>query len=268
LEPARFWRNKAGFRSVLALFSNQFGYRLNRKNTTENLLNNINPFNTNLNSPDLITISTSIRNYLSFNKTNPKFGIDYIFQKNVSRFLLANGFDTKSLVSNGLRIRLSAGYDLILINQSDAGYKSYKSEFFTLKNFDISFTKSDFSIQYQPGIFFRIITNYIFSDERNGPDGEHASKHDISVEIRYNILKKGNLTGKFNYINITYNQDPHTAVAYEMLQSLQPGHNGIWSLSFQRTLSGGVELNLEYSGRVIGNQKVVHLGSMQVRWNF
>jgi hypothetical protein len=267
-EPARFWRDKTGFRSLLALFSDQFGYRLDRKNTTQNLLSNINPLDMNLSSPGLITISTSIRNYLSFNKTNRKFGIDYIFQKNVSRFLLANGFDTRSLVSNGLRIRLSAGDDFILINQSDAGHKSFKSEFFTLKNFDISFSKSDFSIQYQPGIYFRIITNYIFSDERNGPDGEHATKHDMGIEIRYNILQKGNLTGKFNYINVTYNQDPYTPVAYEMLQGLQPGHNGIWSLLFQRTLSGGVELNIEYSGRVIENQKVVHLGSMQVRWNF
>jgi len=90
----------------------------------------------------------------------------------------------------------------------------------------------------------------------------------MGIEIRYNILKKGNLTGKLNYINVNYNQEPYTPVAYEMLQGLQPGHNGIWSILFQRTLSGGVELNLEYSGRLVENQDIVHLGTMQVRWNF
>jgi len=267
-EPVRLWRDKTGFKSMVTLFSNLFAYRIDRKNTTKNLLSNMNPFYINLNSPDLITISTSVRNNLSFNKNSPKFGIDYIFQKNVSRILLANGFDTRSLLSNGLRVRLSVGENLILINQSDGGYKSYESEFFTLKNFIISFKKSDFSLQYQPGICFRIITNYIFSDEKNGSDGEHASKHDMGIEIRYNILKKGNLTGKLNYINVNYNQEPYTPVAYEMLQGLQPGHNGIWSILFQRTLSGGVELNLEYSGRLVESQDIVHLGSMQVRWNF
>lgn len=268
LEPAGLWRDKTGIRMMIAMFSDQFAFRIDRKNTTKNLLRNINPFDINLSNPDLITISTSVRNNLSFNKNSRIFGVDYMFQKNVSRILLANGFDTRSLISNGLRIRLSVGSNLILINQSDAGNKSFESDFFSSKDYNISFVRSDFSLEYQPGIFLRIITNYIFSDDKNRNDEEHASKHDVGMEIRYNILKKGSMTGKINYINVDYKQDPYTPVGYEMLQGLQPGHNGVWSLLFQRTLSGGVELNLEYSGRVFENQKIVHLGSIQVRWNF
>jgi hypothetical protein len=268
LDPAVLWKDKTGIRMMIAMFSDQFAFRIDRKNTTKNLLRNINPFDLDLNSPDLVTISTSVRNNLSFNKNNRIFGVDYLFQQNVSRILLANGFDTRSIISNGLRFRLSAGANLTLINQSDAGNKSFESEFFKSKDYNISFMKSDFSLEYQPGIFFRIITNYIFSDDKNRNDDEHAIKHDVGIEMRYNILKKGVITGKINYINVDYNQDPYTPVAYEMLQGLQPGHNGIWSLLFQRTLSGGVELNLEYSGRVFEDQKVIHLGSMQVRWNF
>lgn len=268
LEPAGLWKNKTGIRTMIAMFSDQFAFRIDRKNTTKSLLKNINPFDLNLNNPDLITISTSVRNNFSFNRTSPVFGIDYIFQKNVSRILLANGFDTRSFVSNGIRFRWSIGTNLTLINQSDAGSKSYESEFFESKGFHISFANSDLSLEYQPGIFHRIIANYNFSDEKNGNDDEHASKHDVGIEFRYSILKKGNVTGKINYINVDYNRDPYTPVAYEMLQGLQPGHNGIWSLLFQRILSGGVEMNLEYSGRVSENQKVIHLGSIQVRWNF
>jgi hypothetical protein len=53
-----------------------------------------------------------------------------------------------------------------------------------------------------------------------------------------------------------------------MLKGLQPGNNGIWEMSFQRTLTGGLELNLEYTGRVSENQNVVHYGGVQVRWTF
>ena len=267
-EPAGLWKNKTGLKTVISKFSDQFAFRVDRKNTTKNLLININPFGLSLNNPDLITISTSVRNNFSFNRTSPVFGVDYIFQKNVNRILLANGFDTRSFLSNGLRFRWSVGTNLTFINQSDAGSKSYESEFFKLKDFHISFARSDFSFEYQPGISQRIIANYTFSDEKNGNDEEHASKHDIGIEIRYSILRKGVVTGKINYIKVDYNNDPYTPVAYEMLHGLQPGHNGIWSLLFQRILSAGVEINLEYSGRVFENIKVIHLGSIQVRWNF
>ena len=74
--------------------------------------------------------------------------------------------------------------------------------------------------------------------------------------------------GKLSYININYEQNPYTPVAYEMFKGLQPGNNGIWSLSFQRTLTGGLELNLDYTGRVSENQSVIHYGGIQVRWTF
>jgi len=110
--------------------------------------------------------------------------------------------------------------------------------------------------------------NYTYKDESNTGDSEMATTHDISIEGRYNILNKGNLHGKVNYVNISYNDILNTPVAYEMLQGLLPGHNGVWSVLFQRSISGGVDLNLEYSGRVSENQDVVHIGGIQVRWNF
>jgi hypothetical protein len=194
--------------------------------------------------------------------------MDYIFQKNMSRNLLANGFDTRSLLSHGTRIRWSTVKSFTFINQTDAGSKNFESEYFASRNYDIGFITNDLSIQFQPGILFRIIMDYKISDEKNRLATEHSTKHDISLETTYNILNKGTMTGKLNFIHIYYNENPYTPVAYEMLQGLQPGNNGIWSLSLVRTLTGGLELNVEYTGRVSENQSVIHYGGIQVRWSF
>ena len=151
------------------MFSDQFAYRVDRKNSDKDIIRNINPFNTRLDNPGLTTLSTSIRNNLSFNKSGTKFGADYIFQKNRNRMLLANGFDTRSMVSHGARIRFSPGNTFSFIDQTDVGRKRFESEFFGSRNYDIEFITSDLSVQYQPGISFRIILKYLFSNEKTNP---------------------------------------------------------------------------------------------------
>ena len=264
----RFWRDKSGIRKISTFFSDQFAYSINRKNTDKNLTANINPFYTDLDNPGLTTLSTSIRNNLSFNKSGKLFGVDYIFLNNRNRMLLANGFDTRSTISHGTRIRLSPGNLFSFINQTDIGRKKFDSEFFSSRDFDIEFVTNDLSVQYQPGVSFRINLKYIFSDEINNLGQEQSKNHDISCETRYNVLNKGTLMTKLSYIRIRFDQDPYTPVAYEMLKGLLPGNNGLWEATFQRTLTGGLEMSINYTGRVSENQKVIHYGGVQVRWNF
>jgi len=53
-----------------------------------------------------------------------------------------------------------------------------------------------------------------------------------------------------------------------MLQGMQAGRNAVWSLLLQKNLSGGIELNIEYSGRASASGKVIHAGGVQVRAAF
>ncbi len=268
LQPARIWNNQEGIKKLVARFSNLLAFRINRKMTGPDLIKNLNPFNIRLTNPDLTSMTTSIRNNLSFNKSGDMVGIDYIYQNNKNRLSLVNGFDTRTRLSNGLRIKWNINNSISIINQTDIGSKGFESEFFTNKNYDIDFVTSNLSMQYQPGISYRIILNYTYKNENNKSNSELAGTHDVGIEGRYNILNKGNLSGKVNYVNITYNDLLNTPVAYEMLQGLLPGHNGVWSILLQRTITGGVDLNLEYSGRVSEKQDVVHVGGITVRWNF
>ncbi len=268
LNPARIWKDRGGLYKGISLFSNQFAFRINRKNTSKDLLKNLNPFQMNLNDPDLLTLSTSIRNNLSFNKTGQVFGADYIYQKNLNRSLLSNGFDTRTMISHGFRGRLSLGDNISLINQTDMGEKTYSSQFLTSRDYDIDFITNALSLQSQLSIKFRLVAEYGFRTQTNSLDVQHSEEHKLGTELRYSVLNKGILTCCVNYIHLYYNDDPNSPVAYEMLQGLLPGHNGTWTVLFQRSITGGIELNLEYAGRVSEKQAVIHTGGLQVRANF
>ncbi len=268
LSPARIWKTRDGFYRAVSLFSNQFAYRINRKNTAKDILKNLNPFVSDLDDPDLITLSTSIRNNLSFNKTGKVFGADYIYQRNLNRSLLSNGFDTRTISSHGFRGRLSPGGNITLINQFDSGNKTFSSQFLSTRDYDIDFIYNKMSAQVQMSMTFRLVADYGFKNQVNRLDVQQSEEHNLGAELRYSILNKGIITCRMNYVHLGYNDDPGSPVGYEMLQGLLPGHNGTWTVLFQRSITGGIELNLEYSGRVSENQAVIHTGGLQVRANF
>jgi hypothetical protein len=268
LNPSRVWKTREGFYRGVSMFSNQFAYRINRKNTSRDILQNLNPFQANPDDPDLMTLTTSIRNNLSFNKTGKVFGADFIYQRNLSRNFLANGFDTRTVVSHGLRGRLSPGDNISLINQFDKGDRAFNSEFLSTRDYDINFIYNKLSSQIQLSMAFRLVADYGFKTQENRLDVQKSEEHNLGTELRYSRLNKGILTCRLNYVHLEYNDDPNSPVGYEMLQGLLPGHNGTWTMLFQRSITGGIELNIEYSGRVSENQAVVHTGGLQVRANF
>ena len=112
------------------------------------------------------------------------------------------------------------------------------------------------------------MVDYGYKNQENRLDVQQSAEHNLGTEMRYSILNKGILTGRVNYVHLSYNDDPASPVGYEMLQGLLPGHNGTWNLLFQRTITGGIEVNLEYAGRVSEDKKVIHTGSLSVRANF
>jgi len=267
-DPSRLWKDKEGFLLLLSRFSNQFAYRLDRKNTAEDFIRNANPFLVDMNSPELVTIATSLRNQLSFNRLSKVFSMDYIIHRNNNRLLLANGFDTRSGTNRGLRVRWSLNPTLSLVNESDAGSTAFASEYFSSRDYRIRLLSNDVKLHYQPGLRTRFVLNHKLSERENLLNAEQARENTLGTELRYGILNKGTLNIRLNYTYINYSGEMATPVSYELLQALQPGKNAGWSMQFQRELTGGIELNVDYSGRVSENQAVIHTGGLQVRANF
>lgn len=98
--------------------------------------------------------------------------------------------------------------------------------------------------------------------------GETAFLEDYGIEIKYNVLDKGSLNLKVNYVKIKFNGIENSSIGFEMLDGLKTGKNMIWGISYQRTLSNNLQLSLMYDGRKSPSNKAIHTGGAQIRAYF
>ncbi len=270
IDPGIVWKSKKGFRKFISRFSLQSSYSIGHKSTNTNLLQAYNPFMFNLNDTSLMSSATSFKSVLFFNKSHPKIAAEISYLLNNSKMMLLNGFETRSQQSYGIKIRWNITRKFYTNIEFQQGIKSYVSEFFTSKNYDLSYWEIQPKFIFQPGNKFRISLTYNFSDKRNTAvsPNERALNHNFGLESKYNFPGKGTLQAKVNYININYNASDNTSLAYEMLGGLKNGQNVTWGLTFQRNLGNNLQLDLIYDGRKTGTNKIIHVGSIQVRAYF
>jgi len=263
--PSLHWRQPKGIGKFLTRFSNQLAYKISSKNTSSDFAEYANPFAENISDSSLVSLNNYLRNELSFNKSNPRFGIDYVILNNRGKMLLVNGFDSRSQFRQEIIMRFSITQMFQFSNQFSLGDRQYESDFFASKNYHISFIENTFSFSYQPNMQQRLQTSYKYKDKTNQGGVEHLLSHDIGVEYRFSSIKKGSLSANINYILNNFNGNTSGPVAYEMLQGLLPGNNITWQLMFQHQLVNGLQINLSYSGRAAGDSKTVHTGGVQIR---
>ncbi|MDD3740694.1 MAG: hypothetical protein PHH30_05580 [Bacteroidales bacterium] len=265
INPEILWRNKTGIRKALSRFSDQFAYMISQKNTSPVFVEYANPFAKNIMDVNLVSMTSSVRNSFSFNRGNPKFGFDYIFQKNNNKIMMVNGFDTRKVLTNTLQIRYNISPKAGIVNKSGIGTKYYDSEFFNNKNYLINNISNDLQLNYQPDMNNRISIKYNYRIKENNTGGEKLIINDLGLDYRLSSVKKGSLNATFNYIYYNYNAATNGSLAYEMLEGFMPGMNLTWSVSFQRQLSNGLQLNLTYGARKSADIKIIHTGGVQMR---
>ncbi len=265
MRPEVIWKDKKGLRKILSKFSNSMAVLINQKSTNTDLSQSLNPFDFYDNDSSLVHLNQNFRNTLSFNPTNYKFGIDYIYQQNHNKNLLTNGFDERKRYQNGVRMRWNFISDFTLQNDFDIGTKEYLSEFFSAKNYYLNIVNNELKIQYQPGFQTKIEINYRYSGKENKQATEKSLSHSVGAEINYTFTQKGNIMMQGKYIHIDYNANSNTSLAYEMLDGLKPGNNATWNVAIQRKLAGYLELNLMYTGRISEKIDAIHTGSIQLR---
>ncbi|MDQ3190034.1 MAG: hypothetical protein M3Q58_00410 [Bacteroidota bacterium] len=267
INPAAAWNNKKGLKKLIAKFSNQTAYRIDRRTGTDNALASFNPFFNEVSDTMLITLNSSVRNTVFFNRTDPKFGLEYNWQDNRNKNILVNGFESRTNIYRSLRSRWNITRIFALNLATTIGVKTSESEFLTNRNFEINYSEIEPRFVYQPNTNFRISLIYKYLEKINSPDlgGEKAFTHNMGSEIKYSVLSKGNLLVNLNYIINEFNAPSNTLMAFEMLEGLQVGQNITWSISYQRNLSANMQLSLNYTGRTSEDLPAVHTGGVQVR---
>lgn len=271
LEPRAVWRGKKGVRGFLARFSNQSAFRIDRKTNYEDLLSAYNPFVTSIADTSLISLNSSLRNSLFFNKTSPTFGLEYNYQDRRGKELLTNGFQSRGSLAQSVRLRWNVTRQILLNVAATQGEKTLLSDFFSTRNYRVSYVETEPKVTWQPGTTFRIAALFKYSEKLNAADfgGEAAIYREIGFEGKYNAVGKGSFQAEVGYVNISWNStETSSPVAYEMLEALQPGENLKWEASYQQTLMQSLQLSVLYSGRAAQKIRTVHTGGVQLRWFF
>jgi hypothetical protein len=267
LNPASILKQKTGFYSLIAKFSTISVLRIDKKVFAGEGGFLLNPYQTQLDERNLVSLNSFLRNTVFFNRANPVWGLDYNIQKNSSKASLTNGFDKRDLGEQGLRLRWNFIRKSNFIAEIKHGNKDFTSEIFSERNYQIAFIEFKPEFGYQFTTDFKVTFIAGIKQQKNKADlgGEETVNSRLGSELRYNLLKKGTFSTQLNFINNKFDGNNNTAIAYELLDGLQPGSNMTWSAGFQRTISNGIQLNFTYEGRKSNEVKTIHTGGLQVR---
>ena len=271
LKPSVKWATKTGFRKFVSRFSDQTSYRVDRKSTEQDLAKAYNPFLAEINDSTLKTLNSSFRNTLFINQMGSGFGLDLSYQDVRNKVLLVNGLDSRANIYKEAKLRWNIIKQLSWNLDYKDGVKKSSSEYFPSRDFSIIYYEAEPKLNFQPNTSFRATVSFKYTDRKNQNElgGQRAILQDYGVEIKYNVLQKGSLNVKGDFIQIAYN-DPNkvTSLAFEMLDALKPGQNITWGVAYQRNLANNMQLSLTYDGRKSQGTKAIHTGGAQVRAYF
>lgn len=267
------WKKQKGIKKFFSRFSAQTAFRSERKTQLDNFINSLNPFGYNDFDTSLVYSNYSLRQTLYFNRFSSKWAVELNYNDVNNKTLLSNGIESRSNRYFSSRVRVNITRMLSINNEFKYGFQSNVSELLRTRSFNIRYIETPTEFFIQPNTKWRIALNYRFASKQNiGFEqdtnivkGQEAVIHDAGVELKTNFILKGQLSVRFNYINITYNDVGNTPLSFEMLEGLKTGSNFTWGASFQRTIGTNLQLSINYDGRKSDNANFIHIASMQIR---
>jgi len=267
LNPENIWREKQGILKFMSRFSTQTQYSVNKKTQNQDLALAYNPFyNPDLDS-SLMSFNNTLRNTVFFNRSYTKYSMEYTYLNNKIKSLLLNGFQTSGKVSNFIKIRWNITQKYTLVFAGDFGQDFSASDFLDDRNFTIKFQTFSPEFRFQPSPSFRIsLVGDVTSKKNIDVElDQDATILGIGLESRYNIVSKGSMYANVNLSNIDYTGPENTPSQVEMLETLRPGLNLTWSLTWQWNLTKYLQLSMNYNGRKSETAAVVHVGGIDLR---
>lgn len=269
INPAAFLRKTGGKANFISRFYSLSSLQYEQKTLPQNnrlveILNN------NINDSSLINKSSSFRSSIFYNRSNPKFGMDYSYITNQSKVLLTNGFDGRNSIENKFNVRLNIKRKWTLRTALIRGNKLYTSEFFEARNFHYYFYEVQPKMQLQLSNTFRFELKGAYYSAYNDSlyGGETSNKIELGTGVKFTKASQSSLQLDFSYVKVDYKGETGTALGYELLRGLQDGNNATWNVSYQQRLAGNIQLLISYDGRKSEQTPVIHIGRLVARYLF
>ncbi|MDR7130422.1 hypothetical protein J2X69_002772 [Algoriphagus sp. 4150] len=262
------WKESSGFRSFLHKFSNTTSLSVEKKVTSDDFGDRINPFVGGGDREDILSLRQVIRSSFFFNRASANYGFDLTYFDSQFKQLLSGGFEDLIQKDWKLNTRYNFSGRTTLRILGGTGDRLSASDFLDNRNYEISQNQIGPEFSWQPTPYFRTTATYNFIGKVNTANVEYKEKaqlHQVGMDLRFARAVKTTLTGNLKLIQIDYNGVANSPVGYEMLQALTNGTNVTWNLNWLQKIGEGLQLNLVYEGRNSqGLDRIVHVGRMQV----
>lgn len=267
INPKALLSGKKGILGFIARFSTLSSLQISRKVYKGSDISVFNPFVFNTDNEFLLAINSAIRQSVFFNRTNNKYSLEYTFKNNKSKNNLVNGFETRSIDENNIRIRWNIISPLNTVINASKGNRSNESKLFSERSYSIDYYEIKPEVNFIYKNKFRVSLLYSFSDQQNtlSEENEKSRENEFTLEGRYNVVSKSTINVRFSYASVNYTGQANSAMEFAFLQGLQDGDNYIWSATFDRNIGKNVQLGLGYEGRKTGDADMIHTGRAQLR---
>ncbi|WP_425637442.1 hypothetical protein ACPUEN_18720 [Algoriphagus yeomjeoni] len=262
------WKESGGVRTFLHKFSNTTSLSVEKKVTSDDFVDRINPFVGGVDREDILSLRQVIRSSFFFNRASASYGFDLSYFDSQFKQLLSGGFEDLIQKDWKLNTRYNFNGQTTLRILAGTGTRLSASDFLDNRNYTISQNQIGPEFSWQPTPYFRTTASYSFTGKVNTANVEFKEKaqlHQLGLDLRFAQAVKTTLTGNLKLIQIDYNGVANSPVGYEMLQALTAGTNVTWNLNWLQKIGEGLQLNLVYEGRNSqGLDRIVHVGRMQV----
>jgi hypothetical protein len=275
IQPPMEWLEKSGIRSLLGRFSTLTSWNLSKRVSDERIAQRLLPM-TDTEDTHLLSVRENLRSTLFFNRRQADYGADIGIRKVRRKQLLQGGFEERNQQAFLFNMRWNLNKTWGLRWQSEKGEEVQLLDLGSQdgsngRNFHINYFTLWPEISWQPGMNVRLAGRYTYTNRQNQAGqlretGDESSLQQVvGLDMRLNKLMKHSLNASLEYVDLRYDGDENSPVAYEMLDGLRQGGNIRWTLNWQQQLIEGLQLSVNYFGRKPESSPAIHSGSVMVR---
>lgn len=280
LQPERIIANKTRLQQFITKWSTLSAFTIDKKTQSNQPTAYLNPFELNLTDSSLQATNAQMRNSLFWNRNNPKYGIDINNNNSIGRILLSNGFETRTSNEWQIKSRLNLKKSLTVELVATSGMRTLAADYFEQRNFNIQLNEIEprlnwvlsqrirLSFAVNMHKKFNLIERKIDTLLDNQFGEELLLGQRYTFDINYNLQKESYVKANLSFAQLDFDGNVQNSAAFEMLQGLLPGVNGLWSIGFFKKLANNMQINITYDGRKSGDAPIVHVGRVQARVTF
>ncbi len=265
LNPSR-WKSKKGFKKFLSHFINQSFVLIDSKQERVGTNFNLNPFDID---SDVLGLNLNLKNSLFFNRGRQKYSTTYTYLDSRNKTAFSTGAQENNTVSHQFQFIHKIGkfwlFDLKgIASENESISENFATRNYLLKNYTLN---PILSYIYNKNARFEAFYQ-LKNKENEINDLETLTQHNIGANFLFSNKERSSINASVNLFYNDFVGNENSAVAFQMLEGLQPGTNYTWNLSFQRKITSYLDVNLNYLGRKSETSKAIHTGTLQLRASF